>query len=100
MQGALGVCGPCVWPGLAAQHGGSAEVSPAAVLSIAGLTSRWAVSVTSGFSAQTQGSGYCLPAASPLRVPVELPGTDPGSCVELLGTHPDHPWSHTRDRLG
>ena len=111
VQGALGVCGPCVWPGLAAQHGGSAEVSPAAVLSIAGLTSRWAVSVTSGFSAQTQGSGYCLPAASPLRVPVELPGTDPGSCVELLGTHPRSPVeSHpgqtgvtrgvTRDRPG
>lgn len=78
VQGALGVCGPCVWPGLAAQHGGSAEAPPAAVLCITSLPARWAVSGTSGFSAHTQGRGYCLLAASPLRVPVELPGTDPG----------------------
>lgn len=82
MQGALGVCGARVWPGLVAWHAGSTEVSPAAVLWVSSLSTTWAVSDL-WLQCADPGQGVRPAVASPLLVPVELPGTGRG-----------RPWSY------
>ena len=99
MQGALGVCGARVWPCLAAWHAGSMEVSPAAVLWVSSLSATWVISDL-WLQCADPGQGVRPAVASPLPVPVELPGTDRGHPWSYTRTGRGHPWSYTRDRPG
>ena len=99
MQGALGVCGARVWPCLAAWHAGSMEVSPAAVLWVSSLSATWVISDL-WLQCADPGQGVRPAVASPLPVPVELPGTDRGHPWSYTRTGRGHPWSYTWDRPG